>query len=183
MARIPYLDADDLPVGDRDLLTRSINLFRVMAHSPNATRAIQDLGNFIRHRSRLDPRLRELAILQVGYLARSPYEFSHHIKIGKEFGVSDYDIKRMINENNGSETDLEPVARSVLQAAREMTLEGKILDESFARLAKQLSNELIVDLILTISFYNGVVRLLAALEVDVENEYFSYLCDYPLPVV
>ena len=32
------------------------------------------LAMYIRHKSKLDARLRELAILQVGYLAKSPYE-------------------------------------------------------------------------------------------------------------
>ena len=53
-------------------------LSRVLVHSPNAARAFGGLGHFIRHQSRLDPRLREMAILQVGYLARSPYEWPHH---------------------------------------------------------------------------------------------------------
>jgi hypothetical protein len=35
--------------------------------------------------------------------------------------------------------------------------------------------------VMTISFYNGVVRLLATLELDVEEEYLPYLDEFPLP--
>ncbi|MDQ3286920.1 MAG: carboxymuconolactone decarboxylase family protein, partial [Pseudomonadota bacterium] len=68
----------------------------------------------------MDARLRELAILQVGWLARSPYEWSHHIKIGQDFGVTDADIEALVAESRGEATALEPLARLVLQAAREI---------------------------------------------------------------
>ena len=94
MARLPYLDRADLPPEFQDLLERNINLHRLLVHSPIATRAWHIFARFIRHESRLDPRLRELAILQVGYITRTVgYEYSHHIKIGREFGVSDEDIR------------------------------------------------------------------------------------------
>ena len=76
MARLPYRNKSDLAPEDQDLLARDANIFRALAHSPNALRAFHRLGGFIRFKSRLDPRLRELAILQVGYLTRAPYELS-----------------------------------------------------------------------------------------------------------
>ena len=71
MARLPYREKSDLDPADQDLLARNINLFRAMTHSPNGARAFSGLGHFIRFKSRLEPRLREMAILQVGYLTRS----------------------------------------------------------------------------------------------------------------
>ena len=61
---------------------------------------------------------RELAILQVGWLARSPYEWSHHVKIGHDFGVSDADIQALIDDTAGAVTSLGAVERCVLRAAR-----------------------------------------------------------------
>ena len=89
MARVPDMTVDQLAEADRDLLKRNIALHRALTNSPNAARAFSGLGQFIRYGSKLDPRLREMAILQVGWLARSPYEWSHHVKIGYDFGVTD----------------------------------------------------------------------------------------------
>jgi alkylhydroperoxidase family enzyme len=181
MARVPYLERSDLPAEHQDLLKRDIALHKALVNSPHGARAFGGLGQFIRHTSRLDPRLRELAILQVGWLARSPYEWSHHVKIGMEFGVTDADIRALIDETAGRPTSLEPLARTVLRAAREMTTDGAVSDATWAALAKDLDAERLTDLVITIAFYNGVVRLLATLQIDVEPEYRPYLDKYPLP--
>jgi alkylhydroperoxidase family enzyme len=181
MARVPYLDKSDLSPANQDLLTRNINLYRALVHSPDALRSFSALGQYIRYHSRLDPRLREMAILQVGYLARSPYEYSHHIKIGRDFGVTDADIRAIEAETKGETTSLAPLARAVLRAARELAAQPSLSDATFAELRNGLDAERIVDLLLTISFYCAVVRLLAALKIDVEDDYMHYLREFPLP--
>ena len=119
MARLPYLDASDIGAEHRDLLARNVNLYRLLVHSPGAARALDTLDKHIRFNSKLDPRLRELAILQVGYTTRSPYEYSHHIKIGRQFGVSDDDIRAIALENAGKANKLDALSKTVLRAARE----------------------------------------------------------------
>jgi alkylhydroperoxidase family enzyme len=181
MARVPYLERSDLAEADQDLLARNINLFRALVNSPNAARAFSTLGGFIRHKSRLDPRLRELAILQVGWLARSPYEWSHHVKIGFDFGVSKDDIRALIDDTAGKPISLDELTRLVLRGAREMTRDGAMTAETFAALQDRLGNECMIDLTVTIGFYNAVVRVLATLQIDVEPGYQTYLDQFPLP--
>jgi alkylhydroperoxidase family enzyme len=181
MARVPYLDKSDLPPELHDILARPIALNRAMANSPHAARAFAVPATYIRHQSKLDPRLRELAILQVGYLAKSPYEYSHHVKIGREFGVTDDDIRAIGEETAGRPTELDTLSQTVLRAAREMTDGLAMSDATFAALEKALGREQVIDLTLTIAFYNAVVRLLATLQIDVEPEYQPYLEQHPLP--
>lgn len=181
MARVPYLSKVDLKPEDQELLARDINLQRALVHSPNAARAFGRLGGFIRNQSRLDPRLREMAILQVGYLARSKYEYSHHIKIGRDFGVSDDDIRAIAAETASQVTHLDSLARAVLACAREMAVHGAASDDTWVALAAGLDTECLTDLVITIAFYCGVVRLLETLQVDLEPEYEHYLDAFPLP--
>ena len=181
MARLPYIEKADLPAEHQDLMKREITLYKQLVNSPNALRAFQGLGYFIRHKSTLDTRLRELAILQVGWLARSPYEWSHHIKLGYEFGVTDADIKALIDDTAGKATALGDIERLVLLAAREATNDGAVSKATFDALQKHFSNENMIDLVMTIAFYNAVVRVLASLEIDVEPDYQKYLEKYPFP--
>lgn len=181
MARLPYLDRSDLLPEHQDLLALNVNVYRLLAHSPRASRSINTLARFLRDGSRLDPRLREMAILQVGYLLRSGYTFSHHIHIGRNFGVSDDDIRAVAEETAGRPTRLEPLARTVLRAAREMTKGQAVAADTFASLRDALGDEQLTDLLITISFYNGLVRLEESLAIDVEDDYLAYLEEFPLP--
>lgn len=183
MARVPYLTSDDLAPEDRDLLKRPITLHRALANSPGMARAFGTLGGHIRHGSALDPRLRELAIIQVGYLTRSPYEYSHHCRLGVEqFGVSESDIhgisRETETEGSGGFPELET---AVLRAAREMVTDLAVGDGTYAILEAHLPRADLVDLIVTIGFYCGVVRVLASLEIDVEEDYAPWLERFPLP--
>lgn len=183
MARLPYLEADQVAPEYRDMLKRNTNLHKLLVNSPDMARAFNGVGNFIRFKSRLDPRLRELAILQVGWLEKSEYEFTHHVKIGREFGVTDSDIQALMDETAGKTSKLEPLARAILKGAREMVRDLGMSDATFAEIKKDLSDEHMTDLVLTIAFYCAVVRVLATMKIDNEPQYKEVLKQYPIPGV
>ena len=179
MARLPCLDVDDLAPEDRELLDRPINLARMLAHSPSGTRAFRRTGGWIRFKSRFDSRLREMAILRIGVTTRTDYEYSHHIELGRQFGLSDDDIPgRHRGPAAGSLTELEQL---VLRAADEATEALAISAETFDALRRHLDEELLVELTIIVAYYNAVVRLLNTLEIDVEPDYLRYLEEFPLP--
>ncbi len=175
MARVDYLSAEDLDPDRRHLLGRPINLFRALANSPDGLEQFYRIGEWIRWQCGLDPRLRELAILQVGRLAHSEYEFSHHVEISRRFGVTDADIDAL----NGS-GHLDDPAELVIRAATQITDDGDLDDSTWARLRETLGPAGAVDLVLVVAHYNAVVRVLRSLRVDVEPEYQGYLKEFPL---
>ena len=179
MARVPYVDNKDLPEQYRNQLSSDANVTRALSNSPQLAFLSGSIVRYIRHESKVDPRLRELAIIQVGYSARSVYEYTHHIKIGLSFGVTEDDLRAIADETAGRPTNLEPLAKSVLRAAREMTDGIAVADKTFAELHAAFDNAQLVDLLYTIANYNGVVRILAALQVDLEDEYKIYLEKFP----
>jgi len=180
MARLPYLEPDQVAPEYRDMLKRNTNLHKLLVNSPDMARAFSGLGGYIRFKSKLDTRLRELAILQVGWMEKSEYEFTHHVKIGKEFGVTDEDIKGLMAETEGKPSNLEPLTKAVLRGAREMVKDLAMSDATFAEIKKDLSNEHMTDLVLTIAFYCAVVRVLATMQIDNEPQYKEVLKQYPL---
>ena len=54
---------------------------------------------------------------------------------------------------------------------------------TFAEIKRQLSDEQMVDLVLTIAFYCAVVRVLATMKIDNEPYYKEVLEQYPIPGV
>jgi alkylhydroperoxidase family enzyme len=183
MARLPYLEPEQVAPEYRDMLKRNTNLHKLLVNSPDMAKAFNGMGNFIRHKSKLDPRLRELAILQVGWLEKSEYEFTHHVKIGREFGVTDADIEGLFAETAGKPSKLEPLAKAILKGAREMVKDLGMSEATFAEIRKDLSNEHMTDLVLTIAFYCAVVRVLATMKIDNEPYYKEVLKQYPIPGV
>jgi len=181
MARLPYLTADDLPEAHRQLLARDINLNRLLAHHPDGARAFSRMGGWIRFDQDLDPRLRELAILTVGWQARSPYEWSHHVKLGLEFGCTEADIAAIGRVDRGEPSHFDELDLAVLAAARQMAEDGAIGDETWAVLKDHLSTTEMMELTLAAGFYCMVVRILATLDIDVEDDYLPYLERFPLP--
>ena len=183
MARLPYLEADQVAPEYRDMLKRNTNLHKLLVNSPDMARAFNGVGTYIRFKSKLDPRLRELAILQIGWLEKSEYEFTHHVKIGKEFGVTDEDITALMAETEGIQSRLEPLARAILKGAREMARDLEMSMTTFSEIKRQLSDEQMVDLVLTIAHYCAVVRVLATMKIDNEPHYKEVLEQYPIPGV
>ena len=182
MARVPYVDAKDLPPGFQDVLpSGALNIRRALANSPEGAKLNGALAMYIRHQSKLDPRLRELAILQVGYMTRCVYEYAHHCELAKEFGCSDDDIRAVADETAGRPTKLDPLTTAVLRASREMTDHLGISVATFAVLKQSLDSERIVDLCLAVGMYNATVRILESLKVDLEPGYRHYLEEFPLP--
>jgi alkylhydroperoxidase family enzyme len=180
MARVPYIDRKDLPEQYRDQFSSAANITRALSNSPRVALNSGAVARYIRESSRLDSRLREMAILQVGYTARSAYEYAHHIEIGLRYGVSETDILAIALESQGRITGLDPLDKSVLRAAREMTTNLAISDTTFAELQAGLDNECLIELIFAIATYNGVVRMLESLKVDLEDEYRQYLERFPM---
>jgi alkylhydroperoxidase family enzyme len=84
MSRLPMLTRDDIAAEDHDVFGAGMNLHRQTLHSPQLARHSRRLGLYFRRESRLPGRICELAILRVARLARSAYEYSHHLKIALE---------------------------------------------------------------------------------------------------
>ena len=51
------------------------------------------LGSYFLEEGKLDPALRELAILRVGYECGAAYEFGQHIAFGRRAGLTDAQIR------------------------------------------------------------------------------------------
>ncbi|MEU6646326.1 carboxymuconolactone decarboxylase family protein [Saccharomonospora sp. NPDC046836] len=110
-----------------------LNSRRVLLNHPELLDLFAATPQWFKSRSRLPARLRELVLLQIGCLTGSAYEFSHHIVIAAAHGVDGEDIRAVIAETEGNETDLSLVERASLSAARRLTTELDVEDVTWAQ--------------------------------------------------
>jgi alkylhydroperoxidase family enzyme len=145
---------------------RIINLWKVMGHCPYIGLNFQRLGNSILTGEGLPPKLRELAILRVGNLAQSEYEFKQHTAVALRCGVGQKQIDEIVDWAASEQFDERE--RAVLAYTDAVARDIRVRDETFARLRTFLNEEEIVELTAAIGYYGMACRILVALEVDLE---------------
>ncbi|MDO8531539.1 MAG: carboxymuconolactone decarboxylase family protein [Dehalococcoidia bacterium] len=173
MARVPYVQTAQAHPEVKELFTkieangaRILNLYRVAAHSPFVVSHFVRLGGALLTRADLPPKLRELAILRVAKLSRSAYEWTQHVPIAREAGVTEAQIKAMGRWRSASAfTDEE---RAVLRYTDEVARNVQVSDETFGALRTYLDDRRIVELTLSIGYWGMIARTLVPLQVDID---------------
>lgn len=170
MARVPLLDREALPPNDRDIYDAYVNvrgrgpsdIHRAIANVPNLLRAYMPLSNELRFGTRLDPRLRELAIVTVGWITRVEHEFVAHSKMALAVGVR----QEQLDQIGSYETSpvFNACERAVIRFSLASTQAVHIADVVFDQLHQYFDDALVVELIMEVAFYNLVVRVLGALD-------------------
>jgi 4-carboxymuconolactone decarboxylase len=170
MALLPYVDESNLSEKNREILNRGrikMNVARMIANSDAAFYPFSMLGNSLLTRSKLNARLRELAILRTAKVSKSVYEWTQHVSIAKSTGVTEEQVGAIGNwEAAKCFSDLD---RLVLKFTDEVARDVKGSHETLDALKKHLGATEIVELVLSIGFWGMVARLLETTEVDLED--------------
>mgnify|MGYP004000632423 FL=1 len=93
MPRIPYANPTDasLEPDAAALLPKMqpLNVFKILAHSGKAFGAYTRLASALLYKSKIDPILREMAIVRAGIICGSGYEVFQHEHISRAVGMSE----------------------------------------------------------------------------------------------
>ena len=174
MPRLPYVTREDLPpdkqhVYDRIAGTRGVvlHVFQAMLNSPDISRPLSELGEYIRYRSPLDPAVREIAILATARECGSEYEWAQHEPVAREAGVTEAVIDAI---RTGRAPMGIPAKEGVfVQAAKELLRDGTLSDTTFQAIEHLLGPLQTVDLIVLVGYYSMVARTIKALGVELEE--------------
>jgi alkylhydroperoxidase family enzyme len=170
MSRIPYPDPAALPEQLREYLTRggNLNILRMLSNaSPGVFDGFNRLSQGLMVRSPLDPVLREIAILRVGYLSKAAYEIYHHEAIGRAVGLSEPQLSAI--QRGAADDTLTAAQQAVMAFADDVVLNVRASDTSLAAVKAFLSDADVVDLIMVIGCYMMVARLLETTGVEIDQ--------------
>ena len=163
----PLADADIDPelrvrFGDGPIL----NIFRTLAHHPALAKRWLVFGNHVLAKSTLAPREREIAILRIGWLCRSGYEWGQHVVIARAAGLGDEEIARIAE---GPEAPgWSALERALLRACDELHADAFVSDATWAALSQHLDTQQLIDLVFTVGQYTLVSMALNTLGVQPE---------------
>ena len=143
-----------------------LNVFKVMAHSPELMESWWGMMVVALSRLRLDARLRELAILRLFQLTRSAYGFAHHVRIGRDVGLGDEEIAELGRYAESERfSELDKLVLRYTDAVTTLDDESPALAEA---LRAHLSEQELVELTFCIANWNLMAHLLLPLEIQLE---------------
>jgi alkylhydroperoxidase family enzyme len=145
-----------------------LNIFKVIGHNPLLLRNYSRFGTtFFTNATMLSPRLREVAVLRIGQLTGSEYEFAQHVRIALMAGLTVEEIAGLQNyDETESFSDLDRAVIRYTDAVSALT--GDVSD--LARgLKRWLSERELMELTFAIGHWNMVARLLVPLEVALDE--------------
>lgn len=184
MSRINQLERSDLEeeevqIYDAIVASRGdiAGPFRTWLHSPQLADRAQNLGEFLRYNTDLEPRLSELAILVTARFWDCQVEWTLHEKFAVKSGLNQKIIDAIRNcqlpefENKDE--------RTVHNYTNELLCNRFVQDRTFAAAIEELNKKSVVELTGLIGYYSMVALTLNAFQLPVPPDCKPTLVDCP----
>lgn len=188
MARVPYVDDEDLPAEYQGLTrtqtpreemaeeyrhllsTESRNVHRLVGHLPPVLAAFRQLGGTIREETGLDTTDRELVILGTARGLDCEYVWHQHVRIALGEGVARGAVLA-VGERDPSALDdrQRAIVEYAVACAR-----GEVDDATFDALAGHVDERTIVGISLFAGLYTMICRATGALGIDLEEPFVGW---------
>jgi 4-carboxymuconolactone decarboxylase len=126
-------------------------------------------GSYIQRDSRLPPQMRELLILRTAWLAKSEYEWAHHVVFAHDAGLTEAEIASVAlgpRARNWSDEQ-----RALLQAADELRREAFISAAAWKTLTQHYDTATMIEIIYTVGGYAMTAMAINSLGIEVEAGY------------
>ena len=168
MARIPYPDRAVLDPRAQQALAAAppLNIFRLLAHSNRAFSAYTRFGAAVLTKMTLDPKLRELAILEVARHERAEYEWVQHVDLALALGVLEGQIAAVAGGPPYVDGRFSQTEQAILEFTTAVLRSPEVADEVFARVSDQLPPHQIVELLMAIGNYLMLARVMTVLQIE-----------------
>jgi 4-carboxymuconolactone decarboxylase len=161
---------EDLP----EMMARVFNVSATLANHPTLAKNWNQFAMHIMGTNSLSPRLREIAIMRIGYLCQSDYELSQHAWISQLAGLKADEIRNIIQGADAA--GWSKLESAVIRCADELKENNLISDATWQTLESEgLTVQQRMDLIFTIGQYNLVSWTLNSLGVQLDEGLSSFL--------
>ena len=172
--RIPPLSDSQLTPEQREALapasypgTPPLNIFRTLAHAPDALKAFLAWGTYILRNNSLEPRQREIVILRTGFLCRSGYEWTQHVRISLRGGMSEDEIAAL--KTGASAPIWSPADAALIAACDDLHANQFVSAETWAKLKAHFTDRQCMDAIFTAGQYTQVSMMLNTFGVQLDE--------------
>ena len=172
--RLPEVDEGNLTPAQQALLDslrasprgKAVSLggpFGVYMHAPEVGEVAQQFAAFCRYKTRLPKRLSEFAILMIGRIWKSQYEFFVHAKDGLEAGIKPEviaDLKAGRRPKKAAKDEL-----ALFDFIDELYSKRRVSDKNYKRAQEVLGNAGVIELLAICGSYSTTSTILNAFNV------------------
>ena len=188
MARIPYVDKENLPLEIQPLLDtlsdktdevedrghalqgETLNVYRLMANNVDLLSAFQTYGSAVWTKSGLSSHEREFVILTVAYQTRSAYEWHQHVRVALNEGMTANQIRAVSNNELDS---LVPKYGAIVEYVG-CFVNGSVDDTTHERIKSYYDDDAILGIGMLAGNYLGLSRLIDATDVETEVKFVGW---------
>lgn len=145
-----------------------LNIFQMLLNHPSLARALNDLLATMLWHGALDSRLRELAIMRIGWLTASEYEWTQHWRVAQGLGISADDLLgvRDWQSHNGFGS----AEHAVLAATDDVVRDGVVSADSWAACEREFDDHtVLIELVTAIGAWRMIASILHSLRVPLED--------------
>lgn len=147
---------------------RCPNLFRTMFRNFRIYKAFARFNAKVMPKGELARRETELMILRVGWKTRSLYEWGQHVEIGMRIGLTSDDIVRV---TQGADAQGWSEQERLLLTAVDEILDNKVVsDVTWKALSAFYNDKLMLEILFTITGYNGLATVLNSTGIRLEDD-------------
>jgi 4-carboxymuconolactone decarboxylase len=177
MARVPYLDGDEVPDEYGAAFERSrsgaTHLFGALANNPPVMDAFVTFAQALWDECGLDEAERELVVLTVARQTHADYEWHQHVPLALSAGLSEAEV-RAVREGRYDDLD----GRQEALASYAAAVATATVDDALHRaLAERVEDGTLVGVTMLAGVYTGLARVLDALAVGPEESFVGWGLD------
>jgi alkylhydroperoxidase family enzyme len=177
-SRVPRLPLDEAKAaadeaGVPDYMAE-LSIFQVLLNHPKLARVVNDLLATMLWHGTLDPRLRELVIMRIGWLTACDYEWTQHWRVACGLGVP---VEDLLGVRDWPAHDgFGAAERAVLAATDEVVGDGAVSEATWAACERELGSEpaVLIELATAIGAWRMIASILHSLEVPLEDGVLSW---------
>jgi alkylhydroperoxidase family enzyme len=151
-------------------------VFRTFVRNPPADAARGLVSTHIRQATTLSPRQRELLLMRIGVLCRAEYEYAAHLRAGRQVGITDADVERIVAGPEAPGGD--PLDVALLRATDELYRDDAVSAETWAALAARLNTQQLLDVLVAVGGYRSASMAINSAGVQLDDN----MAEFRFPV-